>query len=67
MTDKSYMSVVSSQKNNVIFENQTTACVIRIAVEDKDIWLDYSEFESLCDVIDNVRSIGEKLKPKNSD
>jgi hypothetical protein len=56
MSNKNYMMIVESTKEGWKFENQTTACVIKLSLNSEDgskqeIWMEYHEFEKLRELI----------------
>ncbi len=61
MRNTDYMMVSSAHEGEWLFENQTTACVITLTLEDKEsgkqvIYMDYYQFEALTKLIKNINS-----------
>lgn len=73
--EKKYMMVSESNHGNWKFENQTTACVIKLSLDDKDddkpseIWMDYRQWEQLTKLVNQVNQhsdlVGKELLPCN--
>lgn len=58
MKDKKYLNIVEAQEGDWTFENQTTACVIKLKLKDADgeseIWMEYHPFRQLKKLIDKI-------------